>query len=180
MKLSGFAPGHKQVGHLIQELITLEAFSDVALVSARDTGQPGQGQKIQFEILCLLDGEGSIHSGQGYGTLQAERLYSQAEQYAELTGDEVVWDLYCGTGTISLFLASKAAEVVGVELNTAAVEDARKNARDNGIENATFVTSDIIDFLKPEGLGNVPEPDVIITDPPRPGLHGKVVKSIGS
>ena len=112
-------------------------------------------------------------------TLQAERLYEKAEEYAELNGDEVVWDLYCGTGTISLFLASKAAEVVGVELNTAAVDDARKNARDNGIENVTFITSDIIDFLKPEGRGNMPEPDVIIIDPPRPGLHGKVVNSIG-
>jgi hypothetical protein len=75
MKVKGIAPGHKEVGHLIQELITLEAFSDVALISSRDSTQPGHGNQVEFEIFCMLQGEGAIPEAQGYGTLQAERLY---------------------------------------------------------------------------------------------------------
>jgi len=75
MKVRGIAPGHKQVGHLIQELITLEAFSDVALMSSRDSTQPGHGDRVEFEIFCMLQGEGAVPESQGYGTLKAERLY---------------------------------------------------------------------------------------------------------
>ncbi|MBN1449292.1 MAG: 23S rRNA (uracil(1939)-C(5))-methyltransferase RlmD [Bacteroidetes bacterium] len=112
-------------------------------------------------------------------TLQAERLYGLAEQAAALTPDDVVWDLYCGTGTIALFIARDVRHVVGVELNAAAIEDARRNAQDNGIENTTFITADIVDFIGKRQEFDVPSPDVIITDPPRAGMHPKVVEAVG-
>jgi 23S rRNA (uracil1939-C5)-methyltransferase len=112
-------------------------------------------------------------------TLQAERLYALTERAAELRAEDVVWDLYCGTGTISLFIAQDVKHVVGVELNAAAIADAERNARDNGIENAEFVCADIVDFFAMDNPHDVPFPDVIITDPPRAGMHTKVVDAIG-
>lgn len=113
-------------------------------------------------------------------TLQAERLYSLAEKAAALLKDDIVWDLYCGTGTISLFIARHVRHVVGVELNASAIEDARKNAQDNAIDNTEFHCADIVNFLGDEAPPDVPIPDVIITDPPRAGMHTKVVEAIGS
>lgn len=112
-------------------------------------------------------------------TLQAERLYALAEEAAGLRKDDVVWDLYCGTGTISLFIARDVKHVVGVELNAAAIADAERNARDNGIENADFICADIVDFIGEGGRASETTPDVIITDPPRAGMHTKVVDAIG-
>ena len=113
-------------------------------------------------------------------TLQAERLYALAEKAAGLREDDVVWDLYCGTGTISLFIAGDVREVVGVELNTSAIKDAQMNADDNGIGNARFIAADIVDFLAQKDELDVPAPDVIITDPPRAGMHPKVVAALGA
>ena len=113
-------------------------------------------------------------------TLQAERLYATAEAAADLRPDDVVWDLYCGTGTIALFMARDVRHVVGVELNAAAIADARKNADDNGIANAEFHCADIVDFLSPERDARIPAPDVIIVDPPRAGMHPRVVEALGS
>jgi 23S rRNA (uracil1939-C5)-methyltransferase len=112
-------------------------------------------------------------------TLQAERLYALAEEAAALSSSDVVWDLYCGTGTISLFIARDVQHVVGVELNASAIADAEKNAKDNGIENTTFHCADIVDFLGDSAPADIPAPDVIITDPPRAGMHTKVVDAIG-
>ena len=112
-------------------------------------------------------------------TLQAERLYTLAEKAAALRPDDVVWDLYCGTGTISLFIAGDVRRVVGVELNDAAIRDAVRNASDNGLTNTDFICADIVDFLAPDAHPEVPSPDVIITDPPRAGMHPKVVDAIG-
>ncbi len=112
-------------------------------------------------------------------TLQAERLYALAEKAAELRADDVVWDLYCGTGTISLYIARDVKQVVGVELNESAIRDAGSNAEANGLENTQFICADIVDFLAPDAAHDVPAPDVIITDPPRAGMHTKVVDAIG-
>ncbi len=112
-------------------------------------------------------------------TLQAERLYALAEKAAELRPADVVWDLYCGTGTISLYIARDVKQVVGVELNDAAIRDAGTNAGANGLENTQFICADIVDFLAPDAAHDVPAPDVIITDPPRAGMHTKVVDAIG-
>jgi 23S rRNA (uracil1939-C5)-methyltransferase len=113
-------------------------------------------------------------------TLQAERLYALADEAAALRKEDVVWDLYCGTGTISLFIARDVRHVVGVELNASAIADAERNARENGIDNTTFHCADIVDFLGEKAPPDVPAPDVIVTDPPRAGMHSKVVEAIGA
>lgn len=101
--------------------------------------------------------------------VQTEKLYSLALEYAGLTGHETVWDLYCGIGTISLFLAGKAKQVYGVEIVPQAIEDARENARHNGIENAEFFVGKAEEVLpkkyEKEGIYS----DVIVVDPPRKG-----------
>lgn len=112
-------------------------------------------------------------------TLQAERLYARAAEAAALQPADRVWDLYCGTGTIALYLAPSVREVLGVELNPAAVEDALRNARENGVDNARFACADILDFVTARA-GSGDTPDVIIVDPPRAGLHTGVVRALGA
>lgn len=103
--------------------------------------------------------------------VQAEKLYSTALSYAGLTGKETVWDLYCGIGTISLFLAETAKQVYGVEVIPEAVEDARENARNNKIENAEFIVGEAEKVLPEfyERKADGCHPDVIVVDPPRKG-----------
>ncbi len=105
---------------------------------------------------------------------QAERLYEQVLRFADIRPDEIVWDLYAGTGTISLFLAQKAKEVIGFELVESAVADAEKNAGEHGVNNARFVGGDLLHKLR----DTEPKPDVLVTDPPRSGMHEKVVRYI--
>jgi 23S rRNA (uracil1939-C5)-methyltransferase len=111
-------------------------------------------------------------------TMQAYRLYSIAREFAALTGDETVYDLYTGTGTIALFLAAKCKKVIGIESVGEAIEDANRNAILNGITNASFYTGDIRELLNDEFFLRHGYPDVMITDPPRTGMHEDVVKAI--
>ncbi len=107
----------------------------------------------------------------------AELLYSKAAEYANLSGNEVLLDLYCGTGTIGLSMAHKAKSLIGVEIVPKAIEDAKKNAKANGIENARFICGDAAkaaETLRSEGL----TPDVIIIDPPRKGCDKSLIKTI--
>lgn len=106
---------------------------------------------------------------------QALRLYELTREMAGLTGHETVYDLYTGTGSIALFIASQAAKVVGVEYVADAVEDAKKNALRNGITNCDFYAGDMKDLLNDAFLTEHGKPDVIITDPPRAGMHPDVV-----
>ncbi len=100
---------------------------------------------------------------------QTEKLYGKALEYADLKGDETVWDLYCGIGTISLFLAQKAKQVMGVEIIPEAIDDARKNAEINGINNAEFFVGKAEEVLPREYEKNGVYADVIVVDPPRKG-----------
>lgn len=109
---------------------------------------------------------------------QAYELYKVARDFAGLTGNENVYDLYTGTGTIALFVARKAQKVTGVELVPAAIADAKVNAGINNITNAQFFAADMKDMFTPEFIGIHGQPDVIITDPPRAGMHEDVVKCI--
>ncbi|MCM1416929.1 MAG: 23S rRNA (uracil(1939)-C(5))-methyltransferase RlmD, partial [bacterium] len=117
---------------------------------------------------------------------QTEKLYEITLNYARLTGDETVWDLYCGIGTISLFMARRARYVYGVEVIPQAVEDARENARANGIDNARFYVGRVEEVLPAfyEGqLADVREetmrhPDVIVVDPPRKGCDEKCLATM--
>lgn len=109
--------------------------------------------------------------------VQTEKLYSLVLAYAELSGEETVWDLYCGIGTISLFLARKAKKVYGVEVIAQAIEDARENARMNGIENAEFFVGKAEEIL-PEEYGKGKRADVIVVDPPRKGCDERCLETI--
>lgn len=108
---------------------------------------------------------------------QAEKLYNKALEYAALNGNETVVDVYCGTGTISLYLAKHAAQVYGIEIVPPAIEDAKKNAADNNCHNAEFILGDAAEKL-PELLVQGIQPDVVIVDPPRAGCEQKVLQAI--
>ena len=109
---------------------------------------------------------------------QALKLYRTAREFASLTGTETVYDLYTGTGTIAQFVSSRAAKVIGVEYVPEAIEDAKTNAAGNGITNCSFFAGDMKDILTPEFIAVHGRPDVIITDPPRAGMHPDVIKTI--
>ncbi len=109
---------------------------------------------------------------------QAYKLYSVAKEFAALTGDEVVYDLYTGTGTIAQFISDKASKVIGIEYVKEAIEDARINAEANGITNCTFFDGDMKDILTADFIKEHGKPEVMIIDPPRAGMHPDVVKVI--
>jgi len=111
-------------------------------------------------------------------SLQAYRLYQTARDFADLKGNEIVYDLYTGTGTIANFIASLAQKVIGIESIPAAIEDAKINAEINGIDNTIFFAGDITKVLDDQFIGANGKPDVVITDPPRAGMHEKVVEQI--
>ena len=116
--------------------------------------------------------------------VQTEKLYSLALDYAGLTGKETVWDLYCGIGTISLFLAQKAGKVYGVEIVPQAIEDAKNNAALNGINNAEFFVGKAEEVLpafyekKKDTDADMLHPDVIVVDPPRKGCDGVCLETM--
>ena len=115
--------------------------------------------------------------------VQTEKLYSLALSYANLTGKETVWDLYCGIGTISLFLAKRALKVYGVEIIPDAIFDAKENAINNGIENAEFFVGKaeevLPDFYEKEvAAGRNATADVIVVDPPRKGCDAMCLETI--
>lgn len=105
---------------------------------------------------------------------QAYELYKITRDYAGLTGEEIVYDLYTGTGTIAQFVSRSAKKVIGVELVPAAIEDAKMNASLNNISNCTFYAADMKDMFTAEFMAENGQPDVIITDPPRAGMHPDV------
>lgn len=109
--------------------------------------------------------------------VQTEKLYSLALDYAGLTGKEIVWDLYCGIGTISLFLAESAKWVYGVEVVPRAIADAKENAKLNGIGNVSFLEGKAEDVLQ-RWEEEIPRPDVIVVDPPRKGCDGDCLKTM--
>ncbi len=109
-------------------------------------------------------------------SLQAYRLYSVVREFADLKGNEIVYDLYTGTGTIGLFLSSKAAKVVGIEYVPEAIEDAKVNAFNNGRANAFFFAGDMKDMLTGDFIKENGKPDVVILDPPRAGIHPSVAE----
>lgn len=160
------------MGKEIHTLWGKDTISDT--VHVRDMRQPGYpftGKVLHFHISPL--------SFYQVNPVQTEKLYSLVLEYASLTGNEVVWDLYCGIGTISLFLAKSAGRVCGVEVVPRAIEDARENALRNGITNAEFYIGKAEDVLRESiqdtGEKNkieLPPPDVIVVDPPRKGCDG--------
>ncbi len=111
-------------------------------------------------------------------TRQAYNLYKVAREFAGLTGDELVYDLYTGTGTIANFVSRQARQVIGIEYVPEAIEDAKVNSALNGIDNTLFFAGDMKDILNQEFINEYGRPDVIITDPPRAGMHNDVIDTI--
>ncbi len=109
---------------------------------------------------------------------QAYKLYSIVRDFAQLKGDELVYDLYTGTGTIACFLAKNCKKVIGVEYIEDAIIDAKQNAEINKISNTDFFAGDMKDVLNDDFIAKNGAPDVIITDPPRAGMHTSVVETI--
>ena len=109
---------------------------------------------------------------------QAYNLYKVARNFAQLTGNELVYDLYTGTGTIANFVSRQAKKVIGIEYVPEAIEDAKVNSAINGIDNTLFFAGDMKDMLNQEFINQYGRPDVIITDPPRAGMHGDVIDTI--
>jgi 23S rRNA (uracil1939-C5)-methyltransferase len=111
-------------------------------------------------------------------TKQAENLYAVTRDFAELNNTQTVYDLYCGTGSIGIFVSNLAAKVIGVELIDAAIYDAKENATLNNINNCSFFAGDVIKIVNNDFFETHGKPDVIITDPPRAGMHEKLVNKI--
>ena len=111
-------------------------------------------------------------------TKQGEQLYRVARDFAELSGNEIVYDLYCGTGSIGIFVSKKAKKIIGVEMIAAAIEDAKENAALNNLNDSAFFAGDVIEVCNDDFFAEHGRPDVIITDPPRAGMHEKLVRKI--
>ena len=134
------------------------------------------GEDTIMDTLCGLTFRLSVPSFYQVNRHQAEKLYTRAVEYAQLTGEELVLDLYCGAGTITQVMAQKAGKVIGAEIVPEAIADAKVNAARNGVENVEFFcgdASDIAQELQSRGL----RPDVICVDPPRKGLAPEVVEA---
>jgi 23S rRNA (uracil1939-C5)-methyltransferase len=132
------------------------------------------GDAVIIERIGEYDFEISANSFFQTNSLGAQRLYALATEYAQLTGDETVVDLYCGAGSISIFISKMAKEVIGMEITESAVADAHRNCRRNCIDNCRFIGGDIRFTLPQLGM----KPDVMIIDPPRAGMHQDVVKEV--
>ena len=137
-----------------------------------------KGNDHIFEVMEDLKFKVGPKSFYQTNTLQAYHLYDVARQFANLNGNEIVYDLYTGTGTIANFVARKAKKVVGVEYVPEAIEDAKVNSELNGIDNTTFYAGDMKDILNDDFIAENGQPDVIITDPPRAGMHADVIDTI--
>ena len=137
------------------------------------------GQDFLYDTLCGLTFKLSVPSFFQVNPMQTEVLYRKAAEFAGLTGDETVVDLYCGTGTISLVLAGQARQVIGAEIVPSAIEDARENAARNGLANTEFICADAKEAAA-ELVRRGIKPDVISVDPPRKGMAEEVIGHIVS
>jgi 23S rRNA (uracil1939-C5)-methyltransferase len=116
----------------------------------------------------------SVNSFFQTNTPMAERLYESVRDLASLTGKETVLDLYCGIGTVSMFLASQASRIIGVDISISALADANRNCGLNGVDNCEFLCGDMRRVLSQVNI----RPELLVTDPPRAGMHRKVIDQI--
>ena len=162
---------------LVQSLLEVEGMTSISISVNTEKTNVIMGKEIRLlygkeQIEDEIDGitfKISPLSFYQVNPVQTERIYSQALKYADLNGDETVWDLYCGIGTISLFLARKAKHVYGVEIVPQAIDDARENAVRNGIENVNFYVGKAEEVLPEKYEKEGVFADVIVVDPPRKG-----------
>jgi 23S rRNA (uracil1939-C5)-methyltransferase len=151
-----------------------------AQVAAAEYSQPLIGPGLIEDRLGSLNFRISPESFFQTNTLAAEELYSAILQLGEFTGRETVWDLYCGTGSIALFIAAHVHRVLGFEISEGAVTDATENCRFNEVDNCSFVSGDLKEVIK-HACGSSTRngrPDLVITDPPRAGMHPQVIQAL--
>lgn len=167
----------------------LEKFPFITTIvnNVNDTKSPtaeGRYQKVLYGPGFIVDKIGAfsfkIHPNAFFqtNTAQAEKLYEVARNYAGLEDGDIVYDLYCGVGTLSLFMCGPAKHVVGIELVDVAVENAKFNAKENGVDNVSFIKGDMKDVFTQEVVDEYGAPNVLITDPPRAGMHPDVVERL--
>ncbi len=167
----------------------LDEFPQITTIinNVNDTRRPtaeGRYKKIIYGPGYITDKIGPYHFNIDANaffqtnTRQAERLYEVAKEYAGIQQDDVVYDLYCGVGTLSLFLSNEAKRVVGIELEDVSIKNARKNAEENEVGNVAFVEGDMKDVFTEEITDDHGFPDCLITDPPRSGMHPEVVERL--
>ncbi len=135
-----------------------------------------KGRDYIFESMENLQFKIGPKSFYQTNSTQAYELYKVTREFANLNGTENVYDLYTGTGTIALFISKYAKKVIGIEMIAAAIEDAKENAKLNKIDNAEFFAADMKDIFNDAFIAKHGQPDVIITDPPRVGMHEDVVR----
>ncbi len=164
---NNFVKALRQLHPEITTIVVNVNYRDTSMVLG-DKEQVIYGKGYIEDELCGMTFRISPKSFYQVNSVQTEKLYAKAMEYAEITGKETVLDAYCGTGTIGLIAAKKAKEVIGVELNKDAVKDAISNARRNGIENISFYHNDAGRFLL-EMSEQSAELDVLFMDPPRSG-----------
>lgn len=175
-----------KVNNLIERLQTIPGMTSISLnvntkrnnVILGDEVITLWGQETISDYIGDIKFEISPLSFYQVNPVQTEKLYGTALEYAGLTGKETVWDLYCGIGTISLFLAQKAKQVYGVEIVPPAIEDAKRNARRNGIENAEFYVGKAEEVLPQKYEEEGTRADVIVVDPPRKGCEPEVLDTM--
>ena len=178
---------------LIEKLIQIDGMTSITISSntRRDNVIMGDSYEILWGQGYITDYIGNVKyqisplSFYQVNPVQTEKLYGLALEYADLKGDETVWDLYCGIGTISLFLAQKAKQVYGVEIVPQAIEDAKENAKINQIDNAEFFVGKAEEVLpeyyaeyEREHNGETAHADVIVVDPPRKGCDETLLETI--
>lgn len=169
--------------------LLLAEFPEITTIVNNVNDQPnptaiGRFENVLFGKGFIVDKIGGysfkIHPNAFFqtNTKQAETLYDTALNFADIQPGERVFDLYCGVGTLSLYLCKKADHVVGVELVDVAIKNANQNAKENGISNIEFVKGDMKDTFNAEFMEQHGRPDCIVTDPPRSGMHPDVVKHL--
>ncbi|MCD8231945.1 MAG: 23S rRNA (uracil(1939)-C(5))-methyltransferase RlmD [Clostridiales bacterium] len=187
--VNGSRLSHEDV--LVKELCVLPGMTSISLNSNREKNNVilGKETRLLWGQPYITDYIGDVKyqispvSFYQVNPVQTEVMYKTALEYADLHGTETVWDLYCGIGTISLFLAQKAKQVYGVEIVAQAIEDARRNAALNGIENAEFFVGKAEEVLpefyeKEDRAGRKAYADVIVVDPPRKGCDARLLETI--
>jgi 23S rRNA (uracil1939-C5)-methyltransferase len=167
----------------------LGEFSEITTIinNVNDTRDPtavGRYEKILYGPGYITEHIGPYHFNIDANaffqtnTRQAEQLYEVAKDFADIQSGDTVYDLYCGVGTLSLFLSDPAKQVVGIELEEVTIKNARKNAKENEAENVSFVEGDMKDVFTSDITDQYGEPDCLITDPPRAGMHPDVVERL--
>ncbi|MCR4659822.1 MAG: 23S rRNA (uracil(1939)-C(5))-methyltransferase RlmD [Bacteroidales bacterium] len=154
-----------------------DSYSDLPVVTYRGKGyieERMEGYQGSKSLIFKINPKSFYQTN----SVQAQRLYSYVAELAELKPTDTLYDLYTGTGTIALFLADKCHKVIGIEYVEEAIADARLNAAANGLDNTTFYDGDMAKVLTPDFVAQNGTPDVVVTDPPRAGMHESVVKQL--